>query len=104
MDMVTFKIDSVRLAEICEFLKYTEKFGFDYLSCITVVDYEEDQERFEIIYHLISIRLHHKMAIKVSLPSNDPTVSSVLSVWKSADWFEREAHELFGIKFSQTID
>ena len=99
IDMVTVKIDSVRLAEVCEFLKYTEKFRFDYLSCITVVDYEKDQERFEMIYHLISIRLRHKMAIKVSLLSNAPTVPSVLSVWKSADWFEREAHDLFGIKF-----
>ena len=99
IDMVTVKIDSVQLVKICEFLKYTEKFGFDYLSCITVVDYEEDQEKFEMIYHLISIRLHHKMAIKVALPSNDPTVPSVLGVWKSADWFEREAHDLFGIKF-----
>mgnify|MGYP001156737834 FL=1 len=99
IDMVTVKIDSVQLAKICEFLKYTEKFGFDYLSCITAVDYEKDQEIFEMIYHLISIRLHHKMAIKVPLPSNDPTVPSVLGVWKSADWFEREAHDLFGIKF-----
>ena len=46
IDMVTVKIDSVRLAEVCEFLKYTEKFRFDYLSCITVVDYEKDQEIF----------------------------------------------------------
>ena len=99
IDMVTVKIDSVHLVELCDRLKFTEKFGFDYLSCITVVDYEEEQERFEMIYHLISIRLHHKMAIKVSLPSNDPTVPSVLGVWKSADWFEREAHDLFGIKF-----
>jgi len=99
IDMVTVTIDSVQLAKICEFLKYTEKFGFDYLSCITVVDYEKDQGIFEMIYHLISIRLHHKMAIKVPLPSNDPTVPSLLGVWKSADWFEREAHDLFGIKF-----
>jgi len=99
IDMVTVQIDSVHLAEVCELLKYTEKFGFDYLSCITVVDYEEEQERFEMVYHLISIRQRHKMAIKVSLPSNDPTVPSVLSIWKSADWFEREAHDLFGIKF-----
>ncbi|HIA75418.1 MAG TPA: NADH-quinone oxidoreductase subunit C [Dehalococcoidia bacterium] len=99
IDMVTVQIDSVHLAEVCELLKYTEKFGFDYLSCITVVDYEEEQERFEMVYHLISIRRRHKMAIKVSLPSNDPTVPSVLSIWKSADWFEREAHDLFGIKF-----
>ena len=99
IDMVTVKIDSVHLAEVCELLKFTEKFGFDYLSSITVVDYEEEQERFEMVYHLISIRRHHKMTIKVSLPSNDPTVPSVLSIWKSADWFEREAHDLFGIKF-----
>ena len=99
IDMVTVKIDSVHLAEVCELLKFAEKFGFDYLSSITVVDYEEEQERFEMVYHLISIRRDHKMAIKVSLPSNDPTVPSVLSIWKSADWFEREAHDLFGIKF-----
>ena len=99
LDMVFLRVEPARLPDVCELLKGNEIFSFNYLSCITVVDYEEQQEIFEIVYHLVSIDYHHKIAMKVSLPSSNPEVPSVFDIWKSADWFEREAHDLFGIQF-----
>ncbi len=99
LDMVVLKSGPGKLQDVCELLKTGEQFLFNYLSCITVVDYEEQEEVFEVVYHLVSIDYHHKIAIKVSLPSSNPVVPSVLNIWKSADWFEREAHDLFGIQF-----
>ena len=99
LDMVVLRVEPGRLLDICESLKSNPKFSFNYLSCITVVDYEEQEEIFEMVYHLVSIDYHHKLAMKVSLPSNSPVVPSIFKIWKSADWFEREAHDLFGIQF-----
>ena len=99
LDMIVLRVQPARLPDVCELLKGNEKFSFNYLSCITVVDYEEQQEIFEIVYHLVSIDYHHKLTMKVSLPSNSPVVPSIFKIWKSADWFEREAHDLFGIQF-----
>ena len=99
LDMVVLRVEPARLLDICESLKSNQKFLFNYLSCITVVDYEEQEEIFEMVYHLVSIDYHHKLAMKVSLPSNSPVVPSIFKIWKSADWFEREAHDLFGIQF-----
>ena len=99
LDMVVLRVEPERLVDVCELLKSNEKFLFNYLSCITVVDYEEQEELFEIVYHLVSIDYHHKLTMKVSLPSNSPVVPSIFKIWKSADWFEREAHDLFGIQF-----
>ena len=99
LDMIVLGVGPARLPDVCELLKGNENFSFNYLSCITVVDYEEQEEIFEIVYHLVSIDYHHKLAIKVSLPSSNPVVPSVFNIWKSADWFEREAHDLFGIQF-----
>ena len=68
LDMVVLRVEPARLLDICESLKSNQKFLFNYLSCITVVDYEEQEEIFEMVYHLVSIDYHHKLEMKVSLP------------------------------------
>ena len=59
LDMVVLRVEPERLVDVCELLKSNEKFLFNYLSCISVVDYEEQEELFEIVYHLVSIDYHH---------------------------------------------
>ena len=74
----------------------TPRLTFDYLRCLSAVDYVD---RIEVVYHLFSLERRHKMVVKVSLEPDSPRVASVVSVWKGADWFEREAHDLFGVEF-----
>ncbi len=59
----------------------------------------ERKERFDIVYHLYSFPKKHRVRLKVRVPEEDPVVDSVTPVWKAANWFEREAFDLFGITF-----
>ena len=68
----------------------------DYLTCLCVVDYEE---YLQVVYHLYSTTRKHMMVLKTNLSPEDPVVPTVTSVWKGADWYEREGHDLFGVQF-----
>jgi NADH-quinone oxidoreductase subunit C len=88
------------ILEVCRFLRDDPRFQFNLLSDLTGVDLGLDQEpRFEVIYHLYSIPLNHRLRLKVQLPSEEPTIDSVTSIWKTANWHERETYDMFGIVF-----
>ena len=59
-----------------------------------------DDRRFAVVYHLQSIALNHRLRVKTYLSSGEPIVDSVIDVWQSVDWFEREAFDMFGILFA----
>ena len=82
--------------EIVQMLAVDEKLKFDFLSCLTGVDYKE---HMEVIYNLYSMDLDQYLCIKVKMPRSNPKVISVQPVWKTADWHEREAYDLLGIEF-----
>ena len=58
-----------------------------------------DEYRFEVVYHLYSTAKNHRLRLKVPVSAADPTVDSLTGVWRSADWFEREVWDMFGIRF-----
>ena len=74
-----------------------KEMGFDHLSVITGIDY---QGRFEGIYNFFSYREKKSLALKVILDHNAPAVDSLTSLWKAADWLERETYDLVGIEFT----
>jgi NADH-quinone oxidoreductase subunit C len=85
------------LAEIASFLKSSPGLEFNYLVSITGVDY---LEYFEVVYHILSITHNHSATLKVKVYGReDPTVPSVVPVWKGADLQEREVYDLMGIRF-----
>lgn len=57
------------------------------------------QTRFAAVYHLLSVKMNHRLRVRVFLDENKPIVDSVISVWNGVDWFEREAFDLYGIMF-----
>lgn len=71
--------------------------GFDNLSLITGIDYTD---RFEVVYNFLSYSKKQNLVLKVVLDHKDPEVASLSSLWKVADWLERETYDLVGIKFS----
>ncbi|MFH1407388.1 MAG: NADH-quinone oxidoreductase subunit C, partial [Candidatus Omnitrophota bacterium] len=85
----------------CKTLKEDEKLRFDYLMCLSGVDYKE---YFEVVYHLYSMERGRRAAVKVKLSREKPEVDSVSSLWKSANWHEREAFDLLGIRFNNHPD
>ncbi len=87
------------LVEICRSLRDDPVLKFNFLSDIAAVDHLPREPRFEVSYHLLSIPEGHRLRVKVQLPSQDPRVPSVTSVWSGANWLEREVYDLMGIIF-----
>jgi NADH-quinone oxidoreductase subunit C len=104
------------LLEVCRYLHDEPTLAFDFLNCISGVDYlhtdekkaakSEWQPHTEVVYHLFSMKHKHSLVLKVILPrwKNDkagelPEVPSVSGIWSTADWHEREVYDLSGIFF-----
>jgi len=100
IDEVVCRGPADHLVDVCRQLKDDPTFGFDYLRLLTVVDYVEQDGEFEVVYHLYSMTHRHKMMVKTRLPERRPSISSVTGVWRGADWYEREMHDLFGVEFN----
>lgn len=124
---LTVIIDATQLKQVCQ--KLRDEYGFSQLIDLCAVDYADyagsawetnqatehgfsrasqaDQfterqvsgMRFSVVYHLLSIENNVRLRVKADLPAELPLIDSVISVWRSADWFEREAYDLFGILF-----
>lgn len=87
------------LNTICKTLFEDPSAYFDMLSCLTGIDNGLAAGTMEVVYNLYSIPFNHHLTIKVILPRDKPEVHTVSHIWKTADWHEREAYDLLGIKF-----
>jgi NADH-quinone oxidoreductase subunit C len=109
-DVTTFRgetsltVDCDAIVSLCEFLRDEEALAFDFLSDLCGVDRFPSSPRFLVVYHLFSLRQGHRLRVKVSLGGEDPVIDSVVSVWETADWHERECFDLFGIRFRNHPD
>jgi len=89
-----------RLVEIAEFLKTDRELQLDMPIDCTVVDWQAKREaRFEVVYHLYSVRRAHRVRLKVAVDEADPTCPSLTPVWPGMNWHEREAWDLYGVRF-----
>ena len=96
-DKVTVVVSSKSLYQVAEFLKSTAGLDFDYLNDLTAVDY---LDYFEVVYHLTSLKHNHSLVLKTRCYEREkPIVSSVVSLWRAADFQEREVYDLMGITF-----
>ena len=90
-------VKSEFLLPVATFLKTTPGLDFDYLTSITAVDY---YDYFEVVYQLTSIKHNHSLVVKTRCYGRDnPIVPSVVSLWRGADFQEREIYDLMGISF-----
>ncbi len=87
-----------RLVEICRFLKTEPGLEFDFLEDETAVDWPK-RNVIEVVYHLLSYKHRHAIVLKVEADRAAPSVPTVEGVWKTANWFEREIWDLFGVAF-----
>jgi NADH-quinone oxidoreductase subunit C len=102
----TAVVKRVDIVDIARFLKESQDLSYNFLMDLTAVDYLHYPEkpahgnRFEVVYHLYSLRFNHRVRIKAPLPESDPTIDSLTPLWSVANWLERECWDLFGIKFN----
>jgi len=81
---------------LMDIMAYLHHEGFDHLSCISGMDYTDT---LGVVYHLWSYSKRRILQIDMEISSKKPVVPSLTSIWKSADWHERETYDLMGIKF-----
>jgi NADH-quinone oxidoreductase subunit C len=125
---LTLVVPADLLLQVCRTLREDRDFRFDQLMDVCGVDYSaygrsewttvdaastgfgravergfevenEDPQRFAVVYHLLSVTHNRRLRLRVYAGGSQPMVDSVISIWSSADWFEREAFDLFGILF-----
>ena len=99
-ETVVAKPEAIR--DLAQALKIGADFQFNTLMDLFAVAYlhwEEKEKRFEVVYNLYSLSKNHRLFVKVPLSEAKPEIDSVVSVWAGADWFEREAYDMFGVIF-----
>jgi len=95
-DVLTLRVKPESIVEIARHLKENPAFRFNYLMCISGVDWKD---YLQTVYHLYSIDFRNYVTLKVNVPRDNPKMPSCTSVWRAADWMEREVYDLFGIVF-----
>ena len=92
------------LLRLAEFLKEDEELRFNCLMDVTAVDYFKRKPRFEVVYHFFSFATRQRLRVKVPVGGEQPEVESLTGLWPSADWYEREVYDMFGISFANHPD
>ena len=99
-DELTIWIEKGLIREVCAILRDSADCPFNYLCDLTCVDWHPSEPRFEVVYHLLSIAKKERVRLKVRLDGSSPAIESVTSVWPSANFYEREVFDLFGVRFT----
>ncbi len=93
------------IREVCLFLR--DRMDFNFLMDLTAVDYlnypegaSDPAARFEVVYHLYSLKTNSRVRLKCPVPADDPSIDSVVPVWAGANWLEREVYDMYGITFT----
>jgi NADH-quinone oxidoreductase subunit C len=94
---LTLEIEPGRIVDVCRFLKHDQ--NFIRLSGVTALDWYPMEPRFEVVYFLHSLEKNERIRLKCKVRGEIPEIDSVFSVWRGADWYEREVFDLFGINF-----
>nr|ABK80613.1 putative proton-translocating NADH dehydrogenase I chain C [uncultured marine Nitrospinaceae bacterium] len=86
--------------EFFQFLRDDSELAFIFLMDITAVDYlSKKDERFEVVYHFYSLKYNHRLRVKIPVAEEDCVAESITPFWKTANWYEREIWDMYGIKF-----
>ena len=105
---LTMTVSRSSSLELLRKLRDHQDTAFEQLVDLCAVDYQAygqeaqrswDNDRFAVVYHLLSVSLNQRLRVIVPVPEDDLTIDSVIAVWRCANWYEREAFDLFGIQF-----
>ncbi len=99
-DEMTIYVDRPAIREACAVLRDDPACAFTSLSDITCVDCYPAEPRFEVVYHLLSMKKKERARLKVRLNGDSPALESLTSLWPGANYFEREVFDLFGVRFT----
>lgn len=95
--LITLTTESI--VAVAQFMRDDPELQFDSLRDIVGIDQYRPEERFEVIYNLYSLKSNTRLFLKVSTEESNPVLPTVSHVWAAADWLEREAYDMLGIRF-----
>jgi NADH-quinone oxidoreductase subunit C len=95
----TIVVPRERWLEVHGTLHRQADLAFDFLIDLTAVDYLGEEVRFEVVTHLYASRTRGRLRVKARVPETDPVIASLTPLWKAANWLEREAWDMYGIRF-----
>jgi NADH-quinone oxidoreductase subunit C len=84
---------------VCEFLRDDPAIKMDMFIDLTAVDRFAREPRFDVVLHLYSLDKKHRVRLYGGVPEEDPTIETLVPLWPGANWFEREAYDLYGVRF-----
>ena len=100
---LTLEVRPADIVKVAKFLRDDPNCQFKQLVDVCGVDYPERELRFDVVYHLLSLTKNQRIRVKAKL-GEEEAVASVTSIWPAAQWFEREAYDMYGIYFSDNPD
>ncbi|MBM2816796.1 MAG: dehydrogenase subunit [Ignavibacteria bacterium] len=98
-NQLTIIVQKEQIVGFCQLLRDNPSTSFDMLIDITAIDWLDREPRYEVVYFLYSNRNKSRVRIKVAVSGENPVCPTVTSVWESANWYERETFDMYGIKF-----
>ena len=103
-DEITIKFDKSYIIEVCRFLKNETELQFLICSDITAVDWATRKNRFTVVYNVFSMKHNFRLRLKCDVDESDCSIDSVTSIWRAANFQERETYDMYGIKFNNHPD
>lgn len=103
-DQFSITFDKNKIVPVSKFLKENSDLQFKLCEDVTAIDWAARKNRFTVVYHIFSLKNNFRLRLKVNVDESDCNVDSVSSVWKTADWHERETYDMYGINFRNHPD
>ncbi|MHB8851756.1 MAG: NADH-quinone oxidoreductase subunit C [Ignavibacteriaceae bacterium] len=101
---LTILFDKQNIVDVCKFLKDDDDLQFRLCEDITAIDWAKTKNRFTVVYHIFSLKNNFRLSLKSNVDESDCSIDSVSSVWRTANWEEREVYDMYGIKFNNHPD
>lgn len=103
-EQLTITVPKNKLEEVAKELKNNSETDFDLCVDVTAIDWNRPKNRFEVIYILYSLSKNHRVRLKTIVEEDDCTCPTLSNVWESANWYERETYDMYGVVFTNHPD
>ncbi len=103
-DELTLQVQKKDIVDVCKVLKNDSELKFIHCEDVTAIDWARRKNRFTIVYHIFSLKNKFRLIVKADVDESDCNIDTVSSVWRSANWPERETYDMYGIHFNNHPD
>jgi len=101
---LTISFNKENVVEVCKFLNDDEDLQFKLCEDVTAIDWARKNNRFTVVYHIFSLKNNFRLSLKADVDVSDCAIDTVSSIWKTANWEEREVYDMYGISFNNHPD